>query len=138
MKNLGQDLISVSFNSEHHKGGIFENVSGRELFQVTVRHASVKSHVTLPISCCRIFDGLNDGCSKYQPPCARYGNEISRLDDILWPLDRPLPYPAWGAVQSRLVIENQDRFNDFILALTDRARNQMRTHSYNTIGNFLT
>lgn len=134
MKNISQDLISVSFSSEDNKGGIFGHVSGRELFQVTVRHASVKSHVTLPISC-RIFDGFNEGCAK---SCPRYDNEISHLDDILWPLDRPLPYPAWGAVQSRLLIETQDRFNDLITALTDRARNQMKAHSYNTIGNFLT
>ena len=135
MKNVSQELISLSFDSERQKGGIFGNVSDRELFQVTVRHASVKGHVTLPISCCRIFDGFNDGFNKYKSSSAQYANEIY---DILWPTDRPLPYPAWGAIQSRLFIANQSRFDGLLMALTERTRKQMKIHSYNTIGNFLT
>ena len=109
----------------------------RELFEVTVRH-STKGHVTL-----RLLDAL----SQYPPLHHhlhsyhnRHHNGSSRLllEDILWPPDRPLPYPAWGAVQARLFIPNMEQFQGLLEAVTARVQAQLEEHSYNTIGNFLT
>jgi len=68
----------------------------------------------------------------------RFARDFSHLDDILWPPDRPLPYPAWGAVPTRLSIGTIDRFSSLVDALTHRVQSQLETHCYNTIGNFLT
>jgi hypothetical protein len=103
----------------------------RELFQVTVRHHASQEHVTLPISCLT----LEDSSAKQS---YRFGRDLSHLHDILWPLDRPLPYPAWGAVPSRLSIDNMKQFEALVNDLTLRVQKQLETHCYNTIGNFLT
>lgn len=109
----------------------------RELFQVTVRH-STKGHVTLH---------LLDALSQYPPLHHHLHSYHNRhhngscpllLEDILWPPDRPLPYPAWGAVQSRLFIPNVEQFQGLLKAVTACVQAQLEEHSYNTIGNFLT
>lgn len=110
---------------------------------MTLRHAAkghaAKGHVTLPVSCCRIYDGISDVLTKHRPvPYGEYGSEFSRLEDILWPPDRPLPYPVWGAIKTRLHIGSVNQFDELMQALTDCVQDQLKTHSYNTVGNFLT
>jgi hypothetical protein len=105
---------------------------------VTVRHAT-KGHVTLPFNGCQIRYGFKEILNKNRHhQYGEYGSELSRLEDILWPPDRPLPYPAWGAVKTRLHIASLKQFNELIKALTILVQNQLKSHCYNTVGNFLT
>lgn len=67
-----------------------------------------------------------DSCSE---PC--------RLDVILWPPKRPLPYPVWGAATRHLLELSSDKdFEDLISRMTLCIRDQLETHCYNTIGSF--
>lgn len=113
----------------------FQDVKDKELLQVTVRHNVRAGHVTLPVD----FDGFNDVFTKHHyRQCGEYPVVCSRFEDLLWPADRPLPYPAWGSIQTRLRIVNINQFEELILALTDCVQDQLKTHNYNTVGNFLT
>ncbi len=114
------------------------NGEEKELLQVTVRHAT-KGHVTLPVSYCRFFAGFNEVTTKHRYfQYGEYDSELCRLEDILWPPERPLPFPIWGAIKTRLHIASANHFDGLILALTSCVRSQLKTHSYNTVGNFLT
>lgn len=105
---------------------------------MTVRHAT-KGHVTLPFSGYQIRDGFNEILNKNRhQQSGEYGSELSRLEDILWPPDRPLPYPAWGAIKTRLRIVSLQQYANLIVALTELVQNQLKIHCYNTVGNFLT
>lgn len=60
------------------------------------------------------------------------------VEQLLWPPDRPLPYPTWGGVARRLFIDSMERFETLVERLTECVRRQLTDHCYNTIGNFLT
>lgn len=111
MKNLNRKSTNYGLTIAHQQN---EN---RQLFQVTA---------------CDRFD---ESPSKQS---YRFVRDLSHLDDILWPPDRPLPYPAWGSVPSRLSISSIDEFHHLADALTNCVQRQLETHCYNTIGNFLT
>ncbi|XP_032780114.2 uncharacterized protein LOC116918502, partial [Daphnia magna] len=112
------------------------NKEEKELFQVTVRHLA-KGHVTFPVSHHGILNEFNEILAKHDH-YGEYGNALCTLGDILWPPDRPLPYPAWGAIKTRLHVASLERFHELILALTTCVEDQLKTHCYNTVGNFLT
>lgn len=80
-------------------------------------------------------DKFNDSSLKLP---GRFVRDLSHLNDILWPLDRPLPYPAWGSIPGRLFIGSINHFHQLADALTNCVQHQLETHCYNTIGNFLT
>jgi hypothetical protein len=88
------------------------------IFQLTVGHAN---RCQQPSYCSKLLDG-----------------GLNSLDDLLWPLDRPLPYPTWGVVRSQLPLESIQQFESLIADLTDCIQRQLETHCYNTVGNFLT
>lgn len=97
------------------------------------RHNGNSEHLFRLTAC--IADGFDSPSLKQS---YRFLRDLSHLDDILWPPDRPLPYPAWGDVTPRLFINSIDQFHQLADALTNCVQRQLETHCYNTIGNFLT
>ncbi|XP_057365964.1 uncharacterized protein LOC130686813 [Daphnia carinata] len=120
----------ASFSERHG------NKDEKELFQVTVCHLA-KGHETFPVIHHGNLNIFNDILAKHNH-YGEYGNALCTLGDILWPPDRPLPYPAWGAIEMRLHVASLERFHELILALTTCMEDQLKSHCYNAVGNFLT